>query len=181
MPERLLEGRWTPGLVRISEAPSCGMLEVHAAQDDALAERLAGLGLGLPAPGRISGGPAGDTGWTGPREILVFCLPSRLAVLDAALRTALAGTPALVADMSEARAVLRLDGQRVTEVLAKLLPLDLLDAGIQPGAFLRSRLESLEVLLRFDADGADLLCPRSAAMHVFGLLSAAARPGSEIG
>ncbi|WP_172331282.1 sarcosine oxidase subunit gamma [Mangrovicoccus sp. HB161399] len=181
MAERVLDGRWMAGLVRISEAPPAGMIALHAVQDEALAAALERLGLRLPEPGGIFGGPSGETGWMGPRELLVVCQPPRAAVLLPALKAELAGRPSLAADVSEAHVGLRLDGVRAGEVLAKLVPLELLDGTPPPGSFVQSRLGPHAAALRFDAQGATVYCGRPAAAHAFELLAAAARAGGEIG
>ena len=85
-------------------------------------------------------------------------------------------------DVSDARALFRIDGPGAREVLAKGAPVDLSPAAFGPGDFRRTRLG--QVACAFwtpDGTSFELVCFRSVAAYVFGLLENAAKPGSEVG
>lgn len=109
-----------------------GCASVIAAPNDSAALSRAfeaRLGLALPSAPRILRGPAHDIIWAGPDQWL----------LRAASREGFAGllhelaAHAAVSDQSDARAMLRLTGPRVRDVLAKGVMLDLHPAAFAVG------------------------------------------------
>ena len=92
----------------------------------------AALGLSLPAtPLRTQAGPLAAL-WAGPGQWLVLGEPEVAATLEARLAATLRDH-ASVAEIGDGRAVLRLTGPRVREVLAKGVGLDLDPRAFGPG------------------------------------------------
>lgn len=143
---------------------------------------LAALGLAAPGLRQVvqEGGRA--VVWLAPDEVLVLCPHGEAPGLAAALGTALAGQHHLALDVSDARAVLRLTGAGVGEVLAKGAPVDLRDAAFPVGSVRRTHLGQIAVAFwRVDAQTYDLVCFRSVAGHVFDWLVRGAARGTEVG
>ncbi|MEM1315115.1 MAG: sarcosine oxidase subunit gamma family protein, partial [Pseudomonadota bacterium] len=117
--------------------------------------------------------------WMSPDERLLMCPPADLPALETSLRDALEGRPHLIVDVSDARAVFRLQGPGARKVLAKGAPVDLAAAAFGPGDFRRTRLG--QVACAFwtpDGESFELVCFRSVAEHVGAWLLDAARPGT---
>jgi sarcosine oxidase subunit gamma len=86
----------------------------------------------------------------------------------------------LVCDVSDARTIFRVSGPAAREVLAKLAPVDLHPDSFQPGELRRTRLAQVAAAFWMcDAETFDVICFRSVADYVFGLLKTSAQPGAE--
>ena len=87
------------------------------------------------------------------------------------LGKALAGSHHLVANVSDARAMFTLKGDRAREILAKLSPADVTEAGFGPGQMRRSRMAQVAAAFWITADGTvNVVCFRSVGAYVFDLL-----------
>jgi sarcosine oxidase subunit gamma len=84
----------------------------------------------------------------------------------------------LAADVSDARAVFRIEGAKAEQVLAKLCPADL--AALAPAEMRRTRAAQVAVAFWRQDNGFTLVSFRSVAGYVMGLLSNAAKQGSEL-
>lgn len=180
-PESALGGATFNGLIRIGEAPRGGLLVLRGGPD-VQALVLDALGLAIPGQRRIVVAGPRMAGWMAPDELLLRLPQGEVAPLLAQLHPMLAGRHHLLAEIGDSRCLLRLEGPRWREVLAKAAPVDLAPGVFLPGELRRSRVG--QVAATFWAESADvalLLCPRSVAGYVFDLLSVLARPGSEVG
>ena len=119
--------------------------------------------------------------WMSPDELLLV-LPDDVAVAEvASLQEALADRHAMALDVSDTRALFRLNGQAVGEVLAKGAPCDLSDAGFPPGMARRTHLAGLAVgVWRLSPDAWEVVCFRSFAHHLDLWLETAARDGAQV-
>lgn len=168
-------------LVRITAPPPRALLVLRG---DAAVQNLALGALGLTVPGqrRIVAAGGRMAGWMAPDEVLILLPPEQLAPALADLRALLEGQHHLLADISDSRALFRLEGRRWREVLAKAVPVDLAPGRFEPGELRRSHAG--QVAVAFWAEGADaamLICMRSVAGYLRELLATLARPGSEVG
>ncbi|TAG30132.1 MAG: sarcosine oxidase subunit gamma, partial [Rhodobacterales bacterium] len=84
----------------------------------------------------------------------------------------------LAVDVSDARAVFRIEGPKAADVLRKLVPADI--DSLEPGELRRTRAAQVAVAFWQQDAGFTLVCFRSVAGYVMGLLSHSAQPGSEI-
>jgi sarcosine oxidase subunit gamma len=96
----------------------------------------------------------------------------------AALAKALEGEHHLAADVSDARAVFRVEGDKADQVLSKLSPVDF--AKLEPGELRRSRAAQVAAAMWAQDGGFTVVCFRSVAVYVMGLLTHSAQPGSEL-
>ncbi|MBI1172806.1 sarcosine oxidase subunit gamma [bacterium] len=143
-----------------------------------LAEALQALGLTLPEMRRIVVGGDRAAGWMGPDEYLLVVPYAEVSAAVARLSDSLKGQHHLVADVSDARAVFRISGAKADQVLRKLCPADL--DRLEPGELRRTRAAQVAAAFWHQDDGFTLVCFRSVAGYVMGLLQNAAQPGSEL-
>jgi sarcosine oxidase, subunit gamma len=167
------------GFATIQALGPTGMLTLRAKPDVAgLDAALAAIGLVRPAPRRIE--IAGDRacGWMSPDEYLIVLPHDQATAAQAVLEQALAGQHHLVANVSDARALFRIEGDKADQVLAKLMPVDF--ARLAEGELRRSRAAQVAVAVWRQDGGTVLVCFRSVAAYVMGILSHSAMPGSEL-
>ena len=167
------------GFATVREIGPLGMITLRATlSSPVLAKALAGVGLALPAPRRILRQGSRAAGWMSPDELLIVLPHSEVAEVIASLSSALKGEHHLVADISDARAVFRIEGAQAVQVLAKLCPVDL--DRLEPGELRRSRAAQVACAFWAEDDGFTLICFRSVAGYVMGLLTHSAQKGSEL-
>lgn len=172
------------GFVTVTEAPPRGMITVRADLDlVAVREILAEQGLMVPDMTQTGGGPAGSVLWMSPDELLVLCDYDDAARLADDLAHALSDLHALVANVSDARAMFRLTGKTadLRNVLAKLTPADLRPKALSVGEVRRTRLAQVPAAFWFPSeDAVQVICFRSVKDYAFELLSNSATEGSEL-
>ena len=187
MPESVtpLDGAVCSGFVTINDAGLAGMILLRADLDDTdVVSALKGAGIEPPGAGELAGELGNGALWMSPDELMILCAHDEAEATVATLKEALGGLHALVANVSDARAVFRLSGEgpAVREVLAKLSPADLRQNSFPPGRVRRTRLAQVPAAFWFAGDDeAVLICFRSVASYVLDLLSKVATPGSEVG
>ncbi|WP_371036314.1 MULTISPECIES: sarcosine oxidase subunit gamma [unclassified Rhodosalinus] len=179
-----LAGESYEGYVTVRALPPQGMISVRAdlsAEGEGAAMALLdALGAEMPDRRGIAEGRDGAVlAWMSPDEAMVLCSFDGARQLAAGLDEALSDQHVLVADVSDARAVIELEGGAVREVIAKLAPVDM-DA-FAPGEIRRTRLAQVPAAFWMPEEGRlRLVCFRSVARYVFDLLATAARPGREV-
>lgn len=178
-----LGGRRFDGYARVSEAGARGMITLRGdLTSKPLAEAIGGVaGVSVPGVRRIEMAEGRGVGWMSPDELLVLVPPDEVAGAVASLSKALDGSHHLVADVSDARAVLRLTGPSAPEVLQKLTPTDLAPGRFASGELRRSRLAQVPAAFWIEDDGFTIVCFRSVAEYAFEVLRLAATPGGEVG
>lgn len=173
-------GAMAQGFATIREIGPLGMILLRAKPGTPGLEQavMAATGTALPPTRGILFGQGTATGWMSPDEgLLVLPHPDVSGEL-AAIDGALAGQHHLAADVSDLRAVFRIEGAKADQVLMKLTPADL--THLADGELRRSRLAQAAVAVWRQDGGLTLVCMRSVAGYVFGLLANAAAPGSEL-
>lgn len=174
-----LKGKSHAGFATVAEAGLVGMVSVRADLGSAaLAAALGALGLSVPAARQVIGAePA--VAWMSPDELMIFCAYDAAPGIAADLSTALAGEHALVVDVSDMRAVFTVTGAKADEVLMKLCPLDF--AALPEMEMRRTRAAQTGVALwRAGPEEIRLICFRSVAGYMLGLLEVGARKGGEL-
>ena len=183
MVETPLSGRRVDGLVALREGDPRGMVALKGdLSASALSEVAAELaGVAFPGPGEANVSGASGLLWMAPDEVLLTLPPERTGAALARIGQALDGVHHLAAEVSDMRAVLRLDGPEFRDVLGKLTPADLSPAGLPPGRIRRTRLGQVAAAIWCLGDNAaELLCFRSVAQYVFELVANAAQPDSAV-
>lgn len=183
-PQTALQGAAAQGFVKISEDGLHGMISLRCDHvNPKLKTAVTKLtGTEVPTVGRISWKRDRGVAWMSPDELLVIGPYSSAAEDTLVLMKALKGTHHLVANVSDARAVFRIEGVGFRQVLAKLTPADTSMEAFGIGQIRRSRFAQVAgAVWMLEEDSARVVCFRSVAGYVFGLLEHAARSGSEVG
>ena len=179
-----LAGASYDGYVKVREAGLRGMITVRGDLSSAeLKSAVTGVtGTDFPAARSIS--LAGEQGiaWMSPDELLVMMPYAKAAEVAKTLETALKGSHALVANVSDARVTFTVAGSGAREVLAKLTPADLRPGVMKPGEIRRSRFAQVAAAFWMINDtDFEVVSFRSTAQSAFDLLKTSAKPGGEVG
>jgi sarcosine oxidase subunit gamma len=168
------------GFAKICEIGPLGMISLRAKPDaDALAKAIkAATGTGVPAARRIA--LAGDraAGWMSPDEYLLLMPYADTTAAMAAIAMAMAAEHHLAAVVSDARAVFDVTGEKADHVLRKLMPVDF--DTIEKDELRRSRAAQVAAAFWPIDGGFRVVCFRSSADYMFGLLAHSAKTGSEL-
>lgn len=178
-PVSALNGASFQGFASIREIGPLGMITLRAKGVKALDKAVKAVtGTKLPAQRRIEVNGDRACGWMSPDEYLLIVPYAEVAASLASLAKALAGEHHLAVDVSDARAVFRIEGDKASQVLAKLSPVDF--DTLEPGELRRSRAAQVGAAMWQQDGGFTLVCFRSVAAYVMGLLTHSAQPGSEL-
>ncbi len=185
-PVSALGGVSFDGVVSISEADPRGMVTIRGdLSDKGIRNAIAGcLVTAIPESQKLVQGDADALLWMSPDEMMLLCPRDEADARVSTLSEALAGQHCLAINMSDARSVFTLtgDGVAIRETLAKLTPADMRSTALPLGTVRRTRLAQVPAAFWFSAEGeAHLICFRSVAAYVFGILKHAAAQGSEVG
>jgi sarcosine oxidase, subunit gamma len=174
-----------PGLaVSLREIPDRGMIDLRGLTSDRkfMAAAKDVLGAGLPKEPRSSVS-WGDVRilWLSIDQWLILCPRTKVSELLASLRTALAGIHSLAVDVSDMRAVIRMEGDGSREVLMKGTSLDLLSDDYQAGTCRRMRFAEIAALLHVVEDDIfDVYVFRSYAHYAWEFLATTAREPAKV-
>ena len=179
-PVSALNGARYSGLADIHEIGPLGMITLRAkAGTHGLAAAIkAATGCEVPGVRQIVQADTRAAGWMSPDEYLLIVPYADVKAAMSAIAEALRGQHHLAADVSDARAVFRIEGATADQVMRKIAPVDFDTLGM--GELRRSRAAQVAAAFWKDDTGFTLVCFRSVAGYVMGLLSTSARPGSEL-
>jgi sarcosine oxidase subunit gamma len=178
-PVSALNGASFQGFATIREIGPVGMITLRAKGLKSLDKAVKAVtGTKLPAQRRIEVNGERACGWMSPDEYLLILPYAEVTDALAKLAKSLAGEHYLAVDVSDARAVFRVEGDKAADVLRKLSPVDF--DRLEPGELRRSRAAQVAVALWQQDQGFTLVCFRSVAAYVMGLLTHSAQAGSEI-
>jgi sarcosine oxidase, subunit gamma len=170
--------------VSLREMSERGMIDLRGLASDrkfmAAAKKV--LGVDLPKVPRTSAS-WGDTTilWLSIDQWLVLCPRAKADALHAELVASLNGVHSLAVDVSDMRAIIRLEGERVREVVMKGTSVDLMDGTYGAGTVRRMKFAEIAALLHMVEDSIiDIYVFRSYAEYAFAFLTKAARKGSEV-
>lgn len=175
--------RATGGIATVTELPPQGMITLRGDLSLAKTRTLVTktTGAAFPDQRRVETADAHSVAWMSPDELLVMCPYAAARDTVARMATAQAGAHALVANVSDARAVFEVCGASAREVMAKLAPVDLAPDHFTPGMFRRTRLAQVPAAFWMTDDQTfRVVCFRSVAQYVFDLLKVAAQEGSAV-
>lgn len=165
-------------LARIARVEDLGMVMIRADLDRAGDAVARAVSLARPDTTRIVTHGSRALGWMSPDELLLILPLAERDDAIAALTDAMAGEHALVADVSDARAVFDVIGPHAADVIGKLMPVDL-DA-LPPDGLRRSRAaQTAAAVWRIDG-GFRLIGFRSTADYLRLILENAAVPGGHL-
>ena len=174
-----------PGLgISMREIPDRGMIDLRGLASDAsfMAAAHGVLGVALPTQPRTSAS-WGDVRvlWLSTDQWLILSTRSKAHAMLASLTSALRGIHALAVDVSDMRAVIRLEGDGIREILMKGTSLDLLSAEYAPGTCRRMRFAEIAALLHVVENTVfDIYVFRSYAHYTWNFLCATARENAKV-
>lgn len=179
-PVSALGGGSFDGFANIREIGPLGMISLRAKPGvEGLAAAVRAVtGTDLPTQRRIEQAGARASGWMSPDEYLLILPYGDTGAAMAQLAEGLKGQHHLAAVVSDARAVFRIEGPKADQVIRKLSPVDL--DTLAPGELRRTRAAQVAAAFWRQGDGYTLVCFRSVAEYVMGLLKHASQPGSEL-
>ncbi len=184
--ESALAHRSAPDNTSISmrEISERGMIDLRGSNTDKkfMAAAKTALGVELPKAPRTSA-TFGDVQvlWLSTDQWLVLTGRARVTALLADLRKALGIIHSLAVDVSDMRAIIRLEGAGVRETLMKGSTLDLISEAYAPGTVRRMRFAEIAALLHVvEQNMIDIYVFRSYADYAWEFLVKAARKGSEV-
>lgn len=170
--------------IDVREISGRGMIDLRGSTKDKkfMAAAKAVLGLDLPKEPRTSA-TWGDTKvlWLSIDQWLVLVPAEKAGATVSALRKQLEGIHSLAVDVSDMRAVIRLEGEGVREVLLKGTSLDLLSDEYAPGTCRRMRFAEVAALLDVVEDNVfDVYVFRSYADYVWDFIAATAKASAKV-
>lgn len=170
--------------LRIWEMPPRGMIDLRgdAGNEDfrACVKQVTGVDLPL-APRTSAAWGEIKILWLSIDQWLIICPRGRLDEMVGGLESALEGQHVAITDVSDMRAVIRLEGDGVREVLLKGCSLDLLGKGYEPGTVRRVRFAEIAALIQIiDARTIELYVFRSYAHYAWDFLTVTARAAAQV-
>ena len=169
-PVSALNGASFQGFAAIREIGPLGMITLRAKGLKSLDKAIKAVtGTKIPAQRRIEVNGDRACGWMSPDEYLLILPYAEVGEALASLAKSLAGEHHLAVDVSDARAVFRVEGDRAAEVLQKLSPVDF--ETLEPGELRRSRTAQVAAAMWKQDQGFTVVCFRSVARYVFDLLA----------
>lgn len=170
--------------ITLREIPDRGMIDLRGLASDPafLSAAHDALGFALPTEPRTSAA-WGDVRvlWLSVDQWLILSTRSKARDILANLRNTLAGIHALAVEVSDMRAVIRLEGEGCREILMKGTSLDLLAPEYQPGCCRRMRFAEIAALLHVVEDNVfDVYVFRSYAHYAWTFLCATAREPAKV-
>ena len=170
--------------ISIRELSERGMIDLRGSTIDKkfMAAAKSALGVELPKAPRTST-TFGDVQvlWLSTDQWLVLTGRARVTALLVDLGKALGTIHSLAVDVSDMRAIIRLEGNGVRETLMKGSTLDLISEDYAPGTVRRMRFAEIAALLHVvEQNMIDIYVFRSYADYAWEFLVKAARMGSEV-
>ena len=172
-PVSALNGASFQGFAAIREIGPLGMITLRAKGLKSLEKAIKSVtGTKVPAQRRIEVNGDRACGWMSPDEYLLILPYAEVGQALASLAKSLAADHHLAVDVSDARAVFRVEGERAAEVLSRLAPVDF--DRLEPGELRRTRTAQVAAAMWRQDQGFTVVCFRSVARYVFDLLANAA-------
>lgn len=162
--------------VRIIEMPLYGCLDLRLDwRNEAAASAVAAaLGAALPGPNAWVAAGAAQILWQAYDEWLILTADGRQRALAASLRSTLAEAHHAVTDVTDLRAVFRLQGTHARDVLQKGCAVDLHPRAFGPSSCVTTALARVRVTLRQVETAYEIFVERSYAAYLRDWLADAA-------
>ena len=179
-PTSALGGKTYDGFAQIREIGPFGMISLRCdLAEKALPALVKSItGTKVPAARRIEQKDGKAAGWMSPDELLLILPYQDVVKAIDIIGKKLAAVHHLAVDVSDARAVFRIEGPQAAEVLMKLAPVNL--AELAPNELRRTRVAQVAAAFWQNEGGYTLVSFRSVAGYVMGLLEHSAQPGSDL-
>lgn len=172
--------------VDISEIQDTGLIDLRVLPKARAALTIAAneLGFSLPHAPRTSVSGRGRTAlWWSIDQWIVTCPGSRTPFLAKKLETAFGRAHAMVTNVSDTRAIIRVSGDQVREVLMKGCCVDLLAKDVIPGHVRRTQIAEIPAAIHFVSNDPltfDIYVYRSYADYIWQWLAVAGRSSATV-
>jgi sarcosine oxidase, subunit gamma len=179
-PISALNGASFEGFATIREIGPIGMITLRAKAGTKGLDKaiLAATGCAVPALLRMETKDDRAAGWMSPDEVLLILPYAEVSNALDAIAQALKGQHHLAVNVSDARAVFRVEGAQADQVMRKISPVDFDTLAL--GELRRSRAAQVAAAFWRDETGFTVVCFRSVAGYMMALLSQSAKAGSEL-
>jgi sarcosine oxidase, subunit gamma len=170
--------------ISMREIAGRGMIDLRGLSTDKKFMKAAKdvLGLDLPKAPRTTNS-WGDMKalWLSPDQCLILCPGDKTQKLLGELNTALKGIHSLAVDVSDMRAIIRLEGEYARTTVMKGTSIDLTHGDYPPGTIRRMKFAEVGALLHIiEEDVIEIYVFRSYADYTWEFLLKAARKGAEV-
>lgn len=164
-------------VLNVTRAAPCGMITFRGdLTSNAIKKAVkSATGVAIPKAGKVARKDAGGVLWMSPDELLLIVPYADVQNVIARLDQDLNKHHVLMADVSDARVVFRLDGPNAAQILARVCPVDLHADSFPVGALRRTRMAQVAAAFWRDETGFEVVCFRSVADYVEALLVNAAK------
>jgi sarcosine oxidase subunit gamma len=167
--------------VTVAEVGLQGMITLRGdLSGPEMAAALSAVSLTVPEQRQVVHSGDKSAAWMSPDELLVLLPYTEVPAAMSTLTDALADSHALVANVSDARAMFRITGTpgAVRDTLAKVAPADLSPEALAPGEMRRTRMAQMAAAFWLTEEGTGyVVCFRSVAEYAFGVLKTSAVAG----
>jgi len=153
------------GSVSVSAIDDRGMIDLRGMAQDKkfIAACKKVLGFALPTTPRQSSSKQDITAlWLSPDQWLITCSRDKAAEIAEKLHDALEGIHSLAVDVSDARSIIRLEGDGAKVVVMKGAPVDLTTSDYEEGYVRRLRFAEMAALIHVVSDS-----PETIDLYVF--------------
>jgi len=179
-----MQGAVYQGYVEVREMGLRGMITLRGDLSSAAVKKAVKDACGVDVPGQREIAVSGESGaaWMSPDELLLMIPYEGVEEALSKVEAALKGQHFLAVNVSDARAVFQLQGDKAREIIAKLCPVDMAPGAFEPGIIRRTRMAQIAAAFWIvDEETIRVVCFRSVAEYAFNLLKDAAEPGGETG
>jgi len=173
--------------IAIGEVNDLGMIDVRGDAGDSAFRAAFKKVIGCDVPGKPRTSVSAKDNevlWLSVDQWLVLVPRKRVKETVSALRSAMRDVHSLAIDLSDARTIIRLEGEGVREILMKGAPVDLTRPEFGAGSVRRLRLGDVAALVHIRAlepDVIDLYVFRSYARFAWDWIEATAGEGARVG
>ncbi len=179
-----LDGATSNGFAKVSEMGLRGMITLRGDFADrkfkSTVKKI--MGTAIPAQRQVLSNGDMRVAWMSPDELLLMVPHATADDTVDALSKALKSTHHLAVNVSDARAVFQISGEKMRDVIGKVAPVDLSPAAFPVGQIRRTRATQVPAAFYFvDDTTVELICFRSVAGYMFDLLTRSATKGSDVG
>ncbi len=175
-----LNGKSMPGDVTITEAGLRGMITLRGDLGNSRVRSVCtGLtGVDFPLQGQANCVGEQGLAWMSPDEVLVLVRHDAVDAALAKIANSLKNQHHLAVNVSDARAVIMVEGAFARDVIARLAPADLHPQSFATGTIRRTRLGQIAAAFWMrDETTFEVICFRSVAQYAFDMLANAAAAG----
>jgi len=160
-----------------------GMITMRLNLDDQVLKRKLRhvLGISIPPVRHIEATTDAILAWMSPDELLYFCTREEVFNRLNLLRDSFNSEHTLFLDVSDARVIFSMEGDRVREVVAKLAPIDTDLNSLAVGEIRRTRFSQVAAAVWLSEENrATVICFGSVEKYLSDLLLVSSKKGSEV-